>query len=133
MRKLLIVAATVGFLGFTGMQAVSAHGGYYGYCGQYYDSDVSKNNPAVEKFNADTLDIRRALIVKRNELRALLNNDNADANRVAQLSGEIFDLETDLAKKAAEAGLTGRPGDGHGPDVRHAYGSRYGGRHLMGW
>lgn len=138
MKKLIIVVATVGLLGIAGMQIASANSGYwqsgnYGYCGQGYGADQTKNNTIAETFNAETQDIRRGLTVKGSELRALLNNDNADAKRVAQLSGEIFDLEADLNKKAKDVGLTARSSYGLGPDMMRDNSYRNGGRNMMGW
>ena len=138
MKKLLIAVSVVGLLGFAGLQIASGHGGYghgggYEYYGQDNESGTTKDNSVVEKFNTETNDIRRSIIVKRSELRALLNQDNPDEKRVAQLTGEVFDLETDLDKKAADAGITGRSNYGHGPDMMRGNGYRNSGRHMMDW
>ncbi len=137
MKKLLIAVAMIGLLGFAGIQIASAHGGYaqgggYGNCGQYDDGDNTKGNEAWEEFRAETNGIRKSIIVKRSELRALLNQDNPDEKRVAQLTGEVFDLETELNKKAADKGITGRPSYGHGPEMMRGKGHRNG-RHMMDW
>jgi hypothetical protein len=138
MKKLLMAVAVIGLLGFAGIQMASAHGGYgqgggYGYCGQYDDEDNSKDNTAWEEFRTETNDIRRSIVVKRSELRALQNQDNPDAKRVAQLTGELFDLQNDLDKKAADKGITGRSNYGHGPGRMWGNGYRNDGRHMMDW
>ena len=137
MKKLLMAVAVIGLLGFAGIQMASAHGGYgqgggYGYCGQYDDEDNAKTNTTLEEFRAETNDIRRSIVVKRSELRALSNQDNPDAKRVAQLTGEVFDLQNDLDKKAADKGITGRSNYGHGPSMMRGNGYRNG-RHMMDW
>ncbi len=137
MKKLIIVVAVVGLLG-AGIQIASAHGGYsrgddYGYCGQYYAGDNPEADAALEKFRAETNDLRKSLVVKRSELRALLQQDNPDEKRAAQLSGEIFDLETELNKKATEKGVTGRSFYGHGPSMMRDRDHRWNGRHMMDW
>lgn len=137
MKKLLMVVALVGLTGFAGLQIASAHGGYgqgggYGYCGQYGDDENTKGNADLEKFRSETKDVRKSIIVKRSELRALLNQDNPDEKRVAQLTGEVFDLETELEKKATDKGITGRSNYGHGPGMMRGNGYRDG-RHMMDW
>ncbi len=137
MKKLIIAVAAVGLLGFAGIQIASAHGGYargndYGYCGQYYDGDNTKDDATLEKFRSETNDIRKGLVVKKSELTALLRQDNPNEKRVAQLSGEVFDLENELNRKAADKGITGRSSYGHGPSMMRDNG-RWNGRHMMDW
>ena len=137
MKQLLMAVAVVGLLGFAGVQMASAHGGYgqgggYGYCGDNSDGDDTKDNAAWEEFRTETNDIRRSIVVKRSELRALSNQDNPDAKRVAQLTGELFDLQNDLDKKAADKGITGRSNYGHGSGMMRGDGYRNG-RHMMDW
>jgi hypothetical protein len=137
MKKLLVTVAMIGLLGFAGIQIASAHGGYaqgggYGNCGQYYDGDNTKDNVTWEEFRAETNDIRKSIVVKRSELRALLNQDNPDEKRVAQLTGEVFDLQTELDKKADTKGITGRSNYGHGSGMMWGNGHRNG-RHMMDW
>lgn len=138
MKKLVMAVAVAGLLAFTGIQMASAHGGYaqadgYGYCGQNYSGDTTSDNEAAAKFSADTYDIRKSITVKRSELGALLNQDNPDEKRVAQLTGEVFDLEADLSKQATSKGITGRSFYGHGPDMMRGNGYWNGGRHMMDW
>ena len=137
MKKLLMAVALVGLIGFAGIQMASAHGGYargdnYGYCGQYSEGDDTKDDATLEKFRSETNEIRKSIVVKKSELSALLRQDNPDEKRVAQLSGEVFDLENELNKKAADKGITGRSSYGHGPSIMR--GNGYGnGRHMMDW
>lgn len=60
---------------------------------------------ARDKFLSETVAIRKEMAVKRAEQEALMNSENPDAKRVAQLTGEIFDLREQLQAKAAESGL----------------------------
>lgn len=138
MKKLIIAVAVAGLLGFAGIQIASAHGGYvrdggYGYCGEYYDGDNRKDNATLEKFRSETNDIRKSIVVKKSELRALLRQDNPDEKRVAQLSGEVFDLETELNEKATDKGITGRSNYGHGTSMMRDNGHHWNGRHMMDW
>jgi Spy/CpxP family protein refolding chaperone len=143
MKKLVTAAALLSLLTFTGIQTVSAHGGRYygsnnygpGYCGSY-DSDnqglTEKDQAAFEKFKNDTSAIRKDIVVKRSELTALMRRDNPDETKVAKLTGEIYDLETDLDKKAEAAEIGNPSGSGHGPGMMQGYGWGRSG-HMMGW
>ena len=138
MKKLLTAAAIISVLSFAGIQAVSAHSGYnnnYGYCGSYgtYDNAYTeKDKEALEKFSTETSSIRKELVVKTSELNALMRNDNPDEKKVAKLTAELYDLETELDAKIENAGLRGRYAYDHGPGMMGSYGRGYG-RHMMGW
>jgi len=114
MKKFLVAAALVGVISFLSFSMVSARGnhGYgpgmgYGYgddCGycnnwSYDDQDKEK----VDTFLKDTKETRKQLAVKRSERRALMHQDNPDEKRVAELTGEIFDLKNLLDEKAKGA------------------------------
>jgi hypothetical protein len=144
MKKLLLIAALIGSLGLGGYQVASAHmggyGGGYGYCGDYgyggqgYTEDDAE---AISKFRAETVAIRRDLAVKRAELRALNRQDNPDVKRVAELTGEVFDLQTKLDQIAEKHELhKGGRGYGHGYGDHRGMmgdGGRGRGRHMMDW
>jgi len=79
------------------------------YCGQgagYYQQQV---DPATqEKLNAfynDTAELRKQMVMKQAERRALLNSDNPDPAAASKLAGEIFDLRTTMQQKAEAAGV----------------------------
>ena len=141
MKKLLTAAAIISIIGFAGIQTASAHGGRYysnnnytnDYCGSYTTGDRTLTNTdakAIEKFRAETNSVRKEIVVKRSELNALLRNDNPDEKRVATLTGELYDLETEFETKADETGVRHRYSYDHGPGMMGTYGR---GRHMMGW
>ena len=141
MKKTVTAAALIAALTFVGIQTVSAHGGRYysnnnyggGYCGNY-DTDnqglTEKEQAALEKFKDDTSAVRKEIVVKRSELNALMRKDNPDETKVAKLTGELYDLETDLDKKAEAAEIDNPSVYEHGPGMMQGYGR---GGHMTGW
>ena len=142
MKKVLTVAALIGAISFAGIQTVSAHGGRgdnknysNDYCGSYNTEEratTDKDLAAIEKFRDETSATRKAIVVKRSELNALLRNDNPDEKKVAKLTGELYDIETELQAKAKTAGVGNRDSYGHGPGMMGGYGGGRG-SHMMGW
>ncbi len=143
MKKLVTAAALIGAISFAGIQIASAHGGRYfnddnntGYgCDNYYrnSSETSeKDQVAIEKFKADTSAIRKGIVVKRSELNAMMRKDNPDETKVAKLTGELYDLETEFGAKAEAAEIDTRFNNGYGPGMMQGYGSGRGGN-MMGW
>ena len=139
MKKLITAAALIGAISLAGIQLASAHGGYYSnnndYCGSYTTDDrtfTEKDAQAIEKFRAETTSVRKEIVVKRSELNALLRNDNPDERKVAKLTGELYDLETELEAKAETTGIRNRYSSDHGPGMMGTYGWGRG-RHMMGW
>ncbi len=142
MKKVLTVAALIGAISLAGIQAVSAHGGRgyntnYGndYCGSYNTEERASTDQdlaAIEKFRDETSASRKAIVVKRSELNALLRNDNPDEKKVAKLTGDLYDIEAELEAKAEEAGVRNRYSYDHGPNMMRGYGGGRGG-HMMGW
>ena len=59
-------------------------------------------------------------------------NDNPDEKKVAKLTGDLYDLETELEAKAESTGVRNRHFYGHGPGMMGTYGQGRGG-HMMGW
>lgn len=120
MKKYLAAAALVGALSLAGISMVNAHGyrGFgpgrwdgdpgrnpgFGYCDNYRYCDNRPYNEAdSEKATAffdETRDTRKQIIVKKSELRALMQQDNPDEKKAAVLAGEIFDLKNLMADKA---------------------------------
>jgi hypothetical protein len=151
MKKLITVAALIGAISFAGIQTASAHGGNYNnnndYCGAYSTDDrtfTEKDAEAVEKFRTETNSVRKGIVVKRSELNALLRNDNPDEKKVAKLTGDLYDLETELEAKADKTGVRNRYATDHGPGMMGTYGQGRGGHmmdsygrgrggHMMGW
>jgi len=142
MKKVLTIAALIGAVSFAGIQTASAHGGRnyntnYGndYCGSYnteYSIPADKDLAAIEKFRDDTSRVRKEIIVKRSELNALLRNDNPDEKKVARLTGELYDLTTELNDEAEAAEISSSFAYGHGPGRMRGYGRGHG-RYMMGW
>jgi len=111
MKKYLAVAALVGLLSFVSFSVVGARGnhGYglgmgYGYgdnCGYCNNwSDQIQDKEKAEAFFQESKETRKQLAVKKSERRALMSQDNPNEKRVAELTGEIFDLRNLLDEKA---------------------------------
>ena len=140
MKKVIATAAILGIISLAGIQSASAHGGKYysnsyDYCGTYgtYDNTITeKDAETFEKFRAETNSIRKEIFVKRSELNALLRNDNPDETKVAKLTGDLYDLETELEAKAEKTGVRNRYAYDHGPGMM-GYGGWHRGGHMMGW
>jgi Spy/CpxP family protein refolding chaperone len=139
MKKFVTAAAIIGVISLAGIQTASAHGGNYSnnydYCGSYSTDDrtfTEKDAEAIEKFRAETNSVRKEIVVKRSELNALFRNDNPDEKKVAKLTGDLYDLETELNAKAEKTGVRNRYSYDHGPGMMGTYGRGRGG-HMMGW
>ena len=139
MKKLITAAAIISVISLAGIQTASAHGGNYSnnndYCGSYSTDDrtfTEKDAATIEKFRAETNSTRKEIVVKRSELNALLRNDNPDEKKVAKLTGDLYDLETEFEAKAEETGVKNRYAYDHGPGMMGTYGRGRGG-HMMGW
>ena len=143
MKKIVTVVALFSVLTFAGIHWASAHDGRYygnsnygpGYCGNYDPGSQGlpeKDQAAFEKFKDDTSAIRKDIVVLRSELTALMRKDNPDEIKVAKLTGELYDLETDLDTKAEAAGIDNPSVYEHGPGMMQGYGRGRGG-HMMGW
>ena len=126
MKKALVITALVVGMGFIGLQQVSARGmgGFYemgGQClkgGPGYSQLDEASKAKVDKFYDETQDLRKQMVMKRAEERALMSSTNPDSVKVAKLAGEMFDLHTTLQAKAEAAGVQGLMGCGvgcHGP------------------
>ena len=162
MKKIVTAAAILSVIGFVGISAASARSGFfnngYGYCNPYATDGTAftkEDAAAIEKFQADTSDIRKEIVVKRSELNALLSNDNPDEKKVAGLTGDLYDLEKELDAKAEKVDavnryaygggpMMGGYGYGMGPGMMRGYGYGMGpgmmggygwgpGGHMMGW
>ncbi len=79
----------------------------------------------ITRFREDTKALRREMMVKRMRMRALMRAEAPDDVKVGKLAGELFDLQDQLRKKAAKAGV---PVSACG----QACGMDHGGRGMMG-
>lgn len=132
-KKIMLAAILAGAIALAGMQTAGARpwggGQWCDGCGQGYGFQGSRQPDdstlaAHDTFLKDTVELRKAMTMKRAEQKALMNNDHPDAKRIAELSGELFDLREQLRAKAQETGLKdigmrgpglGRGCDGTGP------------------
>lgn len=64
-----------------------------------------KSIEARNTFLNETVELRKEFATKKAEKKALMLNDNPDAQKVAELTGEIFDLREKLQNKAQEKGI----------------------------
>ena len=104
MKKYLVAAALIGAIGFSGFSMANARGyGYgpgpgFGGCGggRYCDNEAyyEKDDEKAAAFFDETKAARKEIVVKRSELDALMLQDNPDEKKVANLTGELFDLQT---------------------------------------
>lgn len=64
-----------------------------------------KSTEEYDVFRSETAELRKEIAIRKAEKAALMLNDNPDAKKVAQLTGELFDLREQLHSKAQEKGL----------------------------
>ena len=76
-----------------------------------------KSTEEYEIFRSETVELRKGIATRKAEKKALRLNDNPDAKRVGQLTGELFDLREQLHAKAQEKGLR-NVGYNRGPGQR---------------
>ena len=124
MKKYIATAALIGVIGIAGVSMADSPRGYDGsgygpcggsrYCDNWNNSEVDDEKAAA--FFEETKEIRREIVVKRSELDAMMQQDNPDEKKVAKLTGELFDLQSNLDEKAGKTfGDTPRHGFGRGP------------------
>ena len=139
MKKYVAAAALIGAIGFSTISMADGRGNYgyspgpgYGDCGggRYCDNGFfsEKDDEKASAFFAETKDLRKEIVVKRSELDAMMQQDNPDEKKVAKLTGDLFDLRTQMQEKA-EKTFEGSPRYGYGP------GPGFGncGRRSVGW
>lgn len=115
MKKTLLITGLVVGMGFIGLQQASAYQGMGGGgmgmgggCpkgGAAYSQLDAASKAKVDKFHDETKDLRKQMVMKHAEERAIMRADNPDSAKAAKLAGEIFDLQTSLQTKAAAAGV----------------------------
>lgn len=134
MKKALVVTALVVGMGLFGLQQASANRGMGGGSmkgGPAYSQLDTASKAKLDKFYHETQDLRKQMVMKLAEERAVLSSTNPDPAMAAKLAGEIFDLRTAVQAKAEAAGVQGMMGCGtcQGP----GWGMRphHGGRGMM--
>lgn len=118
MKKVFIAAALISGLTIS-TGAFASHGmaggGHMGGHGMAHQQQLDPETQAkVDQFYKDTQDLRRQMVVKQAEKRAMMQRTNPDPAAVGQLTGEIFDLHTTMTEKAKEAGVEQYVGHGMG-------------------
>ena len=109
MKKTLMAAVMVAAVGIIGLQQASArvHDNTSREDGSFQQSrrldDAEKEK--LEKFRADTMDLRKQMVMKRAEETALTQSESPNIEAVRKVAGELFDLRGTMQEKAREAGL----------------------------
>jgi len=142
MKKTLIITALVVGIVFFGLQQASAnwgmgdghgmgHGMGHGYFkgGPCYSQLDAAAKEKVDKFYNETKDLRKQIVMKHAEERAIMRSENPDPAKAAKLAGEIFDLGTTLEGKADAAGVSGLINCGNCDGPRQGMGP-HGGRMM---
>jgi len=100
---------------------------------QAYQQVDAATQGKIDAFFRDTQDLRKKIVMKHAEMRALMNNQNADPAAASKLSGELFDLQVAIQDKAKAAGVdqyVGGCGMGMGMGMGMGKGP-HGGRGMM--
>lgn len=98
------------------------YGGYGGYgdCpqmqgqmqGQMFQQLDQATKDKIQQFFKDNQPLHKEMAMKRAEKQALMRSDNPDAQAVAKITGELFDLRTTIQEKAQLAGVDQYVGPG---------------------
>lgn len=81
----------------------------------------------ISTFKTENAELRRQLSIKKDVKRAMMQSSNPSVEKIATLTGEIFDIQTALQEKAKIAGIPygmgqhemqGRDGRHHGDKMR---------------
>jgi zinc resistance-associated protein len=134
MKKALVVTALVVGMGLFGLQYASANPGMGGGSmkgGPAYSQLDSASKAKLDKFYNETQDLRKQMVMKRAEERAVLSSTNPDPATAAKLAGEIFDLRTAIQAKAEAAGVQGLMGCGSCQGPGRGMGPHHGGGRGM--
>lgn len=124
MKKKIIVMVMVAGLALAGTASAQCGkgGGGYGHPGKkqggmMYQQLDQETKDKLTKFRTDNQGLRKEIVMKRAEKRAMLNSTNPDPAAAAKVAGELFDLRAAMREKAATAGVDkymGRFGMGPG-------------------
>ncbi len=144
MKKVLAITALATVIGLTGLYQASAYMGYGGMMGGQGNYNCPKTGMQANapmdaetqakyaKFFEETQELRKQIVVKRSEKRALMNAENPDPAAVGKAAGELFDLHNAMRTKADAAGLQGLGGMGCGACDGNGPGSHHGRRGMKG-
>lgn len=106
MKKSILAVVLAAAVGIIGVQQASArpfgpHGDGEHRIQQLDDATKAK----MEKFHADTQDLRKQMAMKRAETGALIRSETLDMDAVRKAAAEMFDLRTAMLEKVKVAGL----------------------------
>lgn len=136
MKKQIVALALIVGLGMATAASADWGRGYRGYgdClqgtgqmmawqarGQFQQLDQATQDK-ITQFFKDTRPLRKEMAMKRAEKKALMRSDNPDAQAVARLTGELFDLRVSMQDKAEEAGVEQYVGPGRMGYMGHGRG-----------
>ncbi len=71
------------------------------------EGKFAEKHAKMEKFFADTTDLRKQISIAKAEKRALMHSRTPDPLAVSKIAGTLFDLRNSLHEKAIAAGLPG--------------------------
>ena len=113
----IALAAAIGIFVSQGAEARwgkgSGNGFGNGSCGNC-DQNNTIDQEARQNFFDETEDLRNQLFEKRSEYYTLMNSENPDKDEAQMIWGEMFDIQTQIQEKAAEAGMNPQGGGGPG-------------------
>ena len=75
--------------------------------GQMYQQLDKATQDKLDAFQRDTQALRKQIVMKHAEMRALMQSESPDPVAVTKASGELFDLQANMQDKAKAAGVTG--------------------------
>lgn len=85
----------------------------YGRSGQCSQGPVAQMNAPddatkekIKQFLKDNVELKKQMVMKRAEKRAMMRSEAPDPKAVAQVTGELFDLKTSFMEKAEAAGVS---------------------------
>ena len=121
-KKMMIMVVVAGLALVGAASAQSGKGGGYGHHGgmqggMMYQQLDQQTQDKIRQFREDNQSLRKNIVMKRAEKRALMNGTNPDPAAAAKIAGELFDLRAAVRAKAEAAGIDnfmGRFGMGGG-------------------
>jgi Spy/CpxP family protein refolding chaperone len=114
MKKQLAGIALIGVLMIAGSASANwgrGAGGYPGGIGCPQQSGMmfqqldEETRGKITVFQKENQDLRKEMVMKQAEKRALMRQEQPDPQAVARVAGELFDLHTSLQEKAEIAGI----------------------------
>ncbi|MGW8193387.1 MAG: periplasmic heavy metal sensor [Desulforhopalus sp.] len=115
MKKKIVALALIAGLALAGAASADwGRGGYgqmgYGNCpqvgqgGMFQQLDQPTRDKIVQFFK-DNSALRKEIVMKQAEQRALMQSEQPDPQAVAKVAGELYDLRTAMHEKAELAGV----------------------------